>query len=92
MSKYHCAWEKGCKKQTWILNWGSCTLHHAVGNGLLPSTQKHIQQIYQQRGVTEHSDSTVTAVNDDHIVLDDGTTIDCDLVIWATDAIAPPSA
>ena len=60
-----------------------------VGSGLLPSTRQRIQDLYQSRGVMEIPESHVVAINKNEIVLRTGSSIDCDLVIWATDATAP---
>ncbi|MEZ6062293.1 MAG: selenide, water dikinase SelD [Planctomycetaceae bacterium] len=66
------------------------TRSDSIMPGVTQGTRRRTEQHLQHRGIEVTCGRTVTAVEPGHVVLDDGTTRDADVVIWATGAAAPP--
>ena len=60
-----------------------------VGSGLSESTQDKVKATFDSRGIKQLIGSRVKTVDGQQLGLADGTSHDFDLVIWATNAIAP---
>lgn len=58
--------------------------------GCSPRLVRRVRRSLQRRGQTIRDNATVTAVSERQVVLDDGTELPADLVIWATTAAPPP--
>jgi selenide,water dikinase len=58
--------------------------------GMRPGTIARVRRRLERRGVTLRTGRRVVAVGDGLVGLDDGATIAADLVLWATNAAAPP--
>lgn len=61
-----------------------------VGSGLLESTATKIRKQLSARTIDLHEGARVSKIYDDGLGMSDGNKIDADLVIWATNAVAPP--
>ena len=58
--------------------------------GTLPGTSKRVQDEFQKRGVNLLLEKRVRRVCCGNVELTDGTTLEADIVLWATGATAPP--
>ena len=61
-----------------------------VGNGLLDSTAEKVTAQFARRGIEILAGHRVAEVNRDRLKLVGGTTVETDLVIWTTSAVAAP--
>ena len=62
----------------------------SVGVGLLDSTIDKVRHQLSARGIDMRTGARVNRVNSKGLEFVDGSTLDADLVIWATNAVAPP--
>ena len=60
-----------------------------IAAGLKTSTRKRIHQNLEQRGIEVLTSVAATAIEDDRLILSNGTSRSGDVVIWAAHAIAP---
>ena len=61
-----------------------------IGSGLLDSTREKVENELQRRSIKTITDSRVVQVHPDHLVLKNGQQVEADVVLWATNAVAPP--
>ena len=59
-----------------------------AGRGLLDSTVKKIANQFQHHSIDVKSGNRVSGVESDRLILTDGGTVEADIVIWATNAVA----
>ncbi len=64
--------------------------HPRLGGALCPRAERLVRKTLQQQGVRVVSGIRVTRATNGQLFYDDGATLDCDLAIWATTAVAPP--
>ena len=60
-----------------------------VGSSLLPSTRKRILDRLAARSIEVFQGQRVQAIGEDQLTLADGTRVAADIVLWATNAVAP---
>lgn len=60
-----------------------------VGTGLLPSTRELVLDRLKDRSIEVVQGQRVKTIDTNQISLDDGKTVDADIVLWATNAVAP---
>lgn len=58
--------------------------------GCAAGTMKRVHQLIESRGQTILNDCAVERIDEDRILLSDGSTLPADVVVWATGATAPP--
>ncbi len=63
---------------------------HEIGNGMLESTRRTIEQQMGRRGIKPISGQRVKCISENSVILTDGASVEADVVIWATSAMAPP--
>lgn len=61
-----------------------------VGSGLLDSTTEKVREQLRSRDIQLHEGARVATIQSDGLELTDGKKIEADLIIWATNAVAPP--
>jgi selenide,water dikinase len=63
------------------------------GGGIMPGhspgVRERFERIFAERSIPIRTDSPVTAVTQDHVVMADGDAVPADAVIWVTSASAP---
>lgn len=55
-----------------------------------PAMSSYASSLLERRGVTTHLHSKISTVSRDAVTLRNGSTLSCDLVVWATGSIGPP--
>lgn len=61
-----------------------------IGSGLLPTTVAKVENELSQRKVDVQTGRRVVSIRSDGLEFKDGSSLDADIIIWATNAIAPP--
>ena len=58
-------------------------------SGCSSKTIARVQRMMDDRGNQTRNNTTITAVRNDHVIVNDGDTLPADIVVWATGATAP---
>ena len=66
------------------------TSSQQIGHQLRGGTRGRIERAMAKQRIDLRTSARVVSVNHDSITLADNTRLDCDIVLWATDATAPP--